>query len=159
WSDRLVKLYNEVGVRVHTVDYTKSLAENNDTLQMVRSGTLDGMICVGMLGEGLDLPELKIAVLHSAPRSLPFTLQFVGRVARTTFGHVGDAHLLAVPDEVRGEVRSLYRIDSDWRRLVPKLVDAIIGSTSKHTSFVSRSAVDKIDLDPDDLKPFFSVTV
>ena len=159
WSARLVKLYGNAGVKVEAVDYTKSLAENDATLKNLRSGALDGMICVGMLGEGLDLPELKIAVLHSAPRSLPFTLQFVGRVARTTSAHVGDAHLLAVPDEVRGEVRSLYRIDSDWRRLVPKLVDTIVGSASKHTSFVSRSAVDKIDLDPADLKPFFSVTV
>ena len=159
WSARLVKLYGDAGVKVEAVDYTKSLSENAATLQKVRSGALDGMICVGMLGEGLDLPELKIAVLHSAPRSLPFTLQFVGRVARTTSAHVGDAHLLAVPDEVRGEVSSLYRIDSDWRRLVPKLVDAIVGSASKHTSFVSGSAADKIDLDTADLKPFFSVTV
>ncbi len=159
WSGRLVKLYGDAGVKVEAVDYTKSLTENEATLQKVRSGTLDGMICVGMLGEGLDLPELKIAVLHSAPRSLPFTLQFVGRVARTTSVHVGDAHLLAVPDEVRGEVRSLYRIDSDWRRLVPKLVDAIVGSAATHTPFVSRSAAEKIDLDPSDLKPFFSVTV
>ncbi len=159
WSARLVKVYADAGVKVEAVDYTKSLAENDATLQKVRSGTLDGMICVGMLGEGLDLPDLKIAVLHSAPRSLPFTLQFVGRVARTTSGQVGDAHLLAVPDEVRGEVRSLYRIDSDWGKLVPKLVDAIVGSASKHTPFVSRSGADQIDLNPDDLKPFFSVTV
>ncbi len=159
WSARLVKTYHDAGIKVENVDYTKSLAENDAILKKVQSGSLDGMICVGMLGEGIDLPELKIAVLHSAPRSLPFTLQFVGRVARTTSAHVGDAHLLAVPDEVRGEVKSLYRIDANWRRLVPKLVDDIVGTATGHTSFVSRSGVDVIDLDPGDLKPFFSVTV
>jgi superfamily II DNA or RNA helicase len=159
WSSRLVKMYKDAGVNVETVDYTKAMVDNDAVLKQVRNGSLDGMICVGMVGEGLDIPELKIAVLHSAPRSLPFTLQFVGRVARTTSSHTGDAHLLAVPDEVRGEVRALYRLDANWRRLVPKLVDEIIGAASGHTHFMSTNSPESIDLDPADLKPFFSVTV
>jgi superfamily II DNA or RNA helicase len=160
WSDRLIQIYTKAGLKVETVDYTKNLADNESVIRRVRSGTLDGMICVGMVGEGLDVPELKIAVLHSAPRSLPFTLQFVGRVARTNSGQTGNAHLIADPDEVRGEVRSLYRSDANWRKLIPKLVDDIVGkTTSGQAHFSSQNSIEQLDLDPNSLKPFFSVTV
>ena len=38
-----------------------------------------------MLGEGFDLPELKIAALHDVKKSLPVTLQFTGRFTRTKY--------------------------------------------------------------------------
>jgi superfamily II DNA or RNA helicase len=41
------------------------------------------VVCVGIVGEGVDLPALKIAALHDAHRSLTVTLQFVGRLTRT----------------------------------------------------------------------------
>ncbi len=115
----LIKLYKDHGISLGEVDYTRSLASNQQTLDDVRQGKLDGIVCVGMVGEGLDLPVLKIAVLHHSPRSLPFTLQFIGRVARFAPTQVGDAHLVASPDEVRGEVRKLYREDADWRMGIP----------------------------------------
>ena len=37
-----------------------------------------------MLGEGFDLPELKIAAFHDVKKSLPITLQFAGRFTRTS---------------------------------------------------------------------------
>lgn len=159
WSDRLVSLYQGQGLKVEAVDYTKSWSENRLNIEAIRQGKLDGMVCVGMVGEGLDIPDLKIAVLHSSPRSLPYTLQFVGRVSRTTSSQTGNAHLLAVPDEVRGEVRQLYRSDANWRRMVPKLVDAVVGKVTALKHFRSVDIADAIDIDPHDLKPFFSVRV
>lgn len=41
------------------------------------------MICVDMLGEGFDFPNLKIAAIHEPHKSLASTLQFIGRFART----------------------------------------------------------------------------
>ena len=158
-AGRLVKMYNENGIKVEQVDYSKTLAENEQVLDRVRNNALQGIVCVGMVGEGLDLPELKIAVLHHAPRSLPFTLQFVGRVSRVVKTQVGDAHLIASPDEVRGEVRKLYHQDADWRRLIPKLVDKILGKVSQARSFQSPSVYGPLDIDPVDLKPFYSVRV
>lgn len=35
-----------------------------------------------MLGEGFDLPELKIAAFHDVRKSLPITLQLIGRFTR-----------------------------------------------------------------------------
>ena len=39
------------------------------------------VVCVDMLGEGFDLPALKVAAIHDAHKSLGVTLQFVGRFA------------------------------------------------------------------------------
>ncbi|WP_235819678.1 hypothetical protein [Caldifermentibacillus hisashii] len=36
-----------------------------------------------MFGEGIDIPNLKIAAIHDKYKSLPITLQFIGRFART----------------------------------------------------------------------------
>jgi superfamily II DNA or RNA helicase len=155
----LIKLYKDHGINLGEVDYTRSLASNQQTLDDVRQAKLDGIVCVGMVGEGLDLPVLKIAVLHHSPRSLPFTLQFIGRVARFAPAQVGDAHLVASPDEVRGEVRKLYREDADWRKLIPDLVDNVLGEVAKLRHFRSTSPLGYLDINPMDLKPFHSVRV
>jgi hypothetical protein len=159
WANGLVATYEKHGLRMAAVDYDKSASENKATIDAVRAGTLDGMLCVGMLGEGIDLPALKIAVLHSAPRSLPFTLQFIGRVSRTDGTSPGEAHLLSVPEEVKGEMRRLHRNDADWRDLVPKLAEEVLGRSGDLRHFRSGYSLDDLDIDPAQLKPFFSVRV
>ena len=52
-------------------------------LSELEAGTIDGIVCVSMLGEGFNFPRLKIAAIHVPHRSLEVTLQFVGRFART----------------------------------------------------------------------------
>lgn len=85
------------------------------------------VVCVNMFGEGFDLPNLKIAALHSIHKSLGVTLQFIGRFARTG-GNVGDASFVAntADDGVPESLESLYLDDSDWNLLLPDLsYDAI----------------------------------
>ena len=158
-SDRLKELYKHYGINVEPIDYTKTWAENQAVLDGVKQGRLDGVVCVGMLGEGLDLPQLKIAVLHSAPRSLPFTVQFIGRVSRFDSSQSGDAHLLSVPDDVRGEMRLLHRADANWRRLIPRLVEEVIGPEVKRRQFHSPDPFEELDINANDLDPFLSVRV
>ena len=159
WAKRLAHLYKARGIKVESVDYQRSKAENDETIAKVKSGELDGMVCVGMVGEGLDIPELKIAVLHAAPKSLPFTLQFIGRVSRPSPTQSGDAYLLSVPDEVTGEMRRLHRADSNWRKLVPKLAEIAVGKAAQAHSVRLAYDWEDIDLNPLDLRPFFSVRV
>jgi superfamily II DNA or RNA helicase len=48
-----------------------------------------------MLGEGYDLPNLKIAALHDQHKSLAITLQFIGRFTRSSSNTpIGDAQQL-----------------------------------------------------------------
>ncbi|SUB93759.1 Uncharacterised protein [Porphyromonas macacae] len=47
-----------------------------------------------MLGEGFDLPNLKIAAIHDERQSLPITLQFIGRFTRTSYSELGNASFI-----------------------------------------------------------------
>ena len=74
-----------------------------------------------MLGEGFDLPQLKIAAVHVPHRSLEVTLQFIGRFARTNAKDIGDAKFIAVPNDIQHETERLYREGSTWTEIVANL--------------------------------------
>lgn len=74
-----------------------------------------------MLGEGFDLPELKIAAFHDIRKSLPVTLQFTGRFTRTKYDEqLGKASFIAnIADlDVTGELEELYARDADWNKIL-----------------------------------------
>lgn len=96
-------------------------------LKKIRSGQHRIVICVDMFGEGFDLPQLKVAALHSVHKSLGITLQFIGRFARAA-ANVGDASFVAntAEDGVPEALESLYQEDADWNNLLSDLsYDAI----------------------------------
>lgn len=96
-------------------------------VSQLRAGELDGIICVDMLGEGFDLPKLKIAAIHAPHRSLAVTLQFIGRFARTgTNDSVGTAKFVAVPSEIEVERQKLYRESDTWQQIVTNLAEGKI---------------------------------
>lgn len=80
------------------------------------------IICVDMLGEGFDLPELKIAAFHDTKKSLAITLQVAGRFTRIK-PNLGPATFIAniAEPEVTEDLENLYYKDSDWNLLLPDL--------------------------------------
>ncbi|MES2377624.1 MAG: DEAD/DEAH box helicase family protein [Bacteroidota bacterium] len=80
------------------------------------------IICVDMLGEGFDLPELKIAAFHDTKKSLAITLQLAGRFTRVK-ANLGPATFIAniAEPEVTEHLENLYYKDSDWNVLLPDL--------------------------------------
>lgn len=93
------------------------------------------IVCVDMLGEGFDLPELKIAAFHDIRKSLPITLQFAGRFTRTKHDEeLGDASFIAnVADlTVRSELAELYALDADWNKI---LSDTSFGKVKDEEEF------------------------
>ena len=94
------------------------------TIDNLRAGKIDGVVAVDMLGEGFDLPELKVAALHSPHKSLAATLQFIGRFARTTGESTGTASFFAVADEVTGEAERLFVPGAEWNEIVEDLIDS-----------------------------------
>lgn len=83
------------------------------------------VVCVDMLGEGFDLPELKIAAFHDIRKTLAVTLQLAGRFTREK-PNLGSATFIAnIADvEVKDELKRLYRHDSDWNSLLPLFSDS-----------------------------------
>ncbi|WP_348800413.1 DEAD/DEAH box helicase [Flavobacterium adhaerens] len=93
------------------------------------------IVCVDMLGEGFDLPELKIAAFHDIRKSLPITLQLAGRFTRTKYDEeLGNASFIAnIADiEVKAELADLYATDSDWNEI---LSDASSGQVNEQVEF------------------------
>ena len=91
-----------------------------------------------MFGEGFDLPNLKIAALHSVHKSLGITLQFIGRFARTAAG-VGRATFVAnaAEDGVPEALESLYQEDADWNLLIADLSYDAIDPQTKLSELVA----------------------
>jgi superfamily II DNA or RNA helicase len=94
------------------------------------------IVCVDMLGEGFDLPELKIAAFHDVKKSLPTTIQFTGRFTRTKYDEqLGNAKIIVNLAGLRtkdNELDELYAQDNDWNELLPRLTE---GRTQKERGF------------------------
>lgn len=91
------------------------------------SGESKIVVCVDMLGEGYDLPELKIAAFHDIRRSPAVTIQLAGRFTRMR-PDLGDATFIANvgDEEVRNELKKLYTREPDWNFLLPELSEQLI---------------------------------
>lgn len=111
-------------LRLQSIHGQHSLAHVKKVLAKLKDGTLDGIICVNMLGEGFDMPRLKVAAVHAPHRSLAVTLQFIGRFARTAGANLGDATFLAAPSAVEVEAKRLYATGAVWAEMIPNLSEA-----------------------------------
>ena len=94
-------------------------ADKNTALRALRERTSRIVVCVDMFGEGIDIPSLKIAAVHDKYKSLPITLQFIGRFARSSEG-LGSATVITniANDELNESLQELYAQDSDWNVLL-----------------------------------------
>ena len=92
------------------------------------------IVCVDMLGEGFDLPELKIAAIHDDRQSIPIMLQFIGRFTRTSGKNIGNATFIAnlAYPPIQQELDELYAKGSDWNALLPKISE---GATKSELDF------------------------
>lgn len=157
--ENLRQLYSRLGVEAVVINSEIHTKTAKERLEQLRSGDVRAVITVSMMAEGIDIPGLKIASLHAPPRSLPYTLQLVGRVSRSPANQTGSAWLIASPQQVRGEARRLFREDRSWKKLIPRLVeDAIRDAHGDRADIIlqdSRSSA----LLPEILTPFFSVEI
>lgn len=96
-------------------------SDEGDIVQ-IKKGILNGkhkiIICVNMLGEGFDLPELKIAALHDNHKSLPVFLQFIGRFARER-KDLGEAYVVANidSDKTNESMQEIWN-SKDWNQVL-----------------------------------------
>ena len=112
-------------VQIHTG--IKSIKDREKIRKKIISGEAKIVVCVDMLGEGFDLPQLKIAAFHDIKKSLAVTLQLAGRFTRSQ-QDLGDATFIAnIADiHVKEELKKLYYQDSDWNDLLKETSMEII---------------------------------
>ena len=131
----------------------------------IRAGAHRIIVCVNMFGEGFDLPNLKIAALHSVHKSLGITLQFIGRFARAGTD-VGEATFVAntAEDGVPEALEALYQEDADWNVLLADLSYDAIDPQARLSNLVDnledlREVEDEVDISLLALRPKISAQV
>lgn len=132
----------------------QSLKERRTNLAALRSFESRIIVCVDMLGEGFDLPELKIAALHDHHKSVAVTIQFVGRFTRQD-PTLGDATVIANTgvDDVDRSLAKLYAEDADWNALVEALISAKIERQVRRAEMFKGFSGDLSDIPLQTLEP------
>lgn len=136
---RVVRLYEELAPELAPIRIDRTVAESTRTKRLAALSSRRSriVVCVNMLGEGFDLPALKVAAIHDPQKSLAVTLQFVGRFTRASGDQIGDASAF-VPLQVAGvddRLRSLYGEDADWNVVVEDLTDHAAAREKERSEF------------------------
>lgn len=126
-------------LKLKRIDSSMSYGTVKRTLQALKEKHIDGIICVDMLGEGFDFPNMKIAAVHEPQKSLAATLQFVGRFARTNAKNIGTAKFIAMTDEaLRIENSKLYTSDAVWQDMIIEMSDTKISRDLENNEEIKR---------------------
>ncbi|MGY4595654.1 superfamily II DNA or RNA helicase [Bradyrhizobium sp. GM22.5] len=161
--DRLAPEFNALVVDSEMEDFAVEAA-----LDRVRAGESRIVVCVNMLGEGFDLPELKIAALHDLHKSLPILLQFTGRFTRTSAVGIGDATVVAniADPKVSQKLEKLYSESADWNVLLSERSSEAAKEHAELVEFlrnsdtlIDDSGIDDIRISKNLLRPKYSTIV
>lgn len=116
-------LYAELAPELAPVLIHSKMSNAAALIEDLRAGRNRIAVCVNMLGEGFDLPELKIAAIHDLHKSLAILLQFTGRFTRSAGDSIGDATIVAniADPNVSGALERLYSEDADWNQLLSEM--------------------------------------
>jgi superfamily II DNA or RNA helicase len=163
-AKELKELYERnTGLHLAFVNGNHSLGHVKRIVEKLRSQELDGIVCVNMFGEGFNLPNLKIAAVHSPHKSLAITLQFIGRFARTGQQNIGGATFLAEPISSGAEIDELYEAGAIWRDIVQNLgagrVEAEMQTREVLDSFQIDASPDMDDFSLYTVRPYFHAKV
>ena len=116
-------LYAERGYEAETIHSKMTTEERAEVLRKLRSGLIDVIVQVQILGEGFDHPRLSVAAIFRPFRSLAPYLQFIGRTMRVVvqndprhpdnYGFIV-THAGMNLDELLAEFRDVEREDHEY---------------------------------------------
>lgn len=160
----VLKLYQELAPDLEPVRMFSGMPQKARRDGLAALGTRKSrvVICVNMLGEGFDLPALKIAAVHDAQKSLGVTLQFIGRFARTSSGgEFGTASVFVARTEIDVDrrLRALYAEDSDWNKILRDLTETVVDAQQDVSDFEAHFTSLPEDVTVQSLLPKMSTVV
>lgn len=160
--DEVFPLYEEMAADLNpTVIHSDlSKSERSTALDSVKSGQSRIIVCVDMLGEGFDLPTLKIAALHDPHRSLGVSLQFIGRISRGK-SDLGPATAV-VPKPSPGfdpRLHALYAEDRDWNEILHVLTTDAVEEVEAADEFDSGFSSENETISRHSLRPKMSAAI
>jgi len=165
-AEYLAEIYRQyTKLQLEVIHSGHSLRTIRKTLTRLKNAEIHGVICVAMMGEGFDFPELKIAAIHAPHKSLAVTLQFIGRFARTSGERLGEAKFIAIPQDIQAETNELYRQSATWQEIVSNLnaarVEKEVKSKEISSSFLlgTTENIDEVDVELTSFKTYFHVKI
>lgn len=164
----ILSIYERIAPDLNPVIVHSEDTDSDTALESIKSRESRIVVCVNMLGEGFDLPQLKVAAVHDTHKSLAILLQFTGRFTRTAGENIGDATVIAniADQDVSSALERLYSEDADWNQLLSEFSSEAARSHSQLIEFLNSS--EKLDQSEDDekieishhlLRPTFSTLI
>lgn len=161
-SEDVMPIYQDLASDLAPVVLHSSHTKERRTeaLDAIRARTSRIIVCVNMLGEGFDLPALKVAAIHDPHKSLGVTLQFVGRFARPGDA-IGDATVVVgrPSGEIDPNLRRLYAEDADWNTVIRDLSEGAVGDVAEVSEFEAAFGSQPDDVAMRSLLPKMSTVV
>ena len=118
-AESIFKKYYEQYTEFNPILITSKSTASNALIDKLRKGESRIVVCVNMLGEGIDIPQLKIAALHDIRKSLTITLQFIGRFTRSNKSTSPAKIIANIADvSIEKKLKQLYKEDADWGKLI-----------------------------------------
>lgn len=144
-------IYRRLAPDLNPILLHSKLNDTDSRVDDLRAGRHRIVVCVNMLGEGFDLPELKVAAVHDLHKSLAVLLQFTGRFTRSTGDRIGDASVVAniAEPNVSSALERLYSEDADWNQLLSELSSQAAREHAKLMEFLNASKRLNDSLDDD----------
>lgn len=160
----LVELYGEAGIDVVALTSALGEARRTEILDGLKGGTIRAVAVVGMLGEGFDLPRLRLAAYHDKHKSVASTIQLIGRLVRSHPAFPQPSVLVTVQDAdvypgLRGALWNLYQEDADWSSLLPGIIDDAVAAEAADKAFAKQLASSPAELSLESLRPLVRATV
>lgn len=146
-------------VQIHT---GINKGERDEIKRKIESLETRIIICVDMLGEGFDLPNLKIAAFHDIKKSLPITLQLAGRFTRDSIDEeLGNASIIVnlATAETSEELEHLYAQNSDWNKLLPLLSEGENREQEEFYDFIKGFDIFPNELQLQNVRPALSSVI
>lgn len=121
-------------------------ADKLNSKRLLLQGESRVVVCVDMLGEGFDYPPLKIAAIHDPHKSLPITLQFIGRFTRSSQQNIGDASVVAniADPKMQENISALYSQDANWDTIIRGSYEGAINHEIDFQNFINGFVFDGI---------------
>lgn len=145
-------IYSEIASDLKPLLVHSKRAGSQDSIDALREGRSRIVVCVNMLGEGFDLPELKVAAVHDLHKSLAILLQFTGRFTRSAGSRIGDATVVAniAEPNVSAALERLYSEDADWNELLSEMSSEAVQEHARLVAFLNEAMRIDQNIDVDD---------
>ena len=136
------EIYNKLGKKYNPryIYSTMNKSDKIEVMEQLKNKKCRIIICVKMLGEGFDFPELKIAAIHDQHKTLGITLQFIGRFTRTSNNNIGDATAIAniIDEHADQYLNMLYKENADWDKIINIASNEKIDKHIKITDYLTK---------------------